>query len=72
MTRKTNRIQLGSRILSTPDTLIGKTYTVPEIHTRHFDNSDDYVVVKKTRKGVIKVIKPEVLEEIKSRLQEDL
>lgn len=49
--------------------LIGKSFDVPEINTRRFDNSEEYVVVKKTRKGEVKVLKPEVIDEIKHRLE---
>jgi len=49
--------------------LTGREFTVPEINIRHFDNSEEYVVVKKTRKGEVKVLKPEVVEEIRHRLE---
>lgn len=53
------------------DSLINKRVPIPEIKTKHFDNSIDYVIVKKTKTGVIKVLKPEVIEEIKKRLEEE-
>jgi len=63
MTEQTNIRQSGT---------LFKQYTVPEIKTKHFDNSTEYVIEKKTRKGVVKVLKPEVVEEIKQRLESDL
>jgi hypothetical protein len=53
------------------DNLINKKVTIPEVKTRHFDNSIDYVTLKKTKQGYIKVLKPEVVEEIKKRLEEE-
>ena len=51
------------------DPLLNKVYIVPELDIRRFDNSEEYVVTKKTRKGIIKVIKPEILEKIKNRVE---
>jgi hypothetical protein len=51
--------------------LLNKKVTIPEIKTRHFDNSIDYVTLRKTKQGYIKVLKPEVLDEIKKRLEEE-
>lgn len=51
------------------NSLIGKKVAIPEIKTKHFDN-DEYTITKKTRKGIVKVLKPEVIEEIKRRLEE--
>lgn len=54
------------------DSLLNKHIPIPEIKTKHFDNSEEYVIVKKTRHGEVKVLKPEVIEEIKNRLENDL
>jgi hypothetical protein len=50
--------------------LINKQYIVKDLNIRRFDNSEEYVVVKKTRQGIVKVLKPEVVKEIKLRVLE--
>lgn len=51
--------------------LLGKAINVPEVKTKHFDNSADYVIEKKTKKGIVKVLKPELIESIKHRLEDN-
>lgn len=51
--------------------LINKQYIVKDLNIQRFDNSEEYVITKKTRKGEIKIIKPEVVKEIKFRLGDE-
>ena len=55
---------------SETDDLLNKHIQIPEIKVKHFDNSEEYVTIKKTRSGYVKVLKPEVIEEIKRRLED--
>lgn len=51
--------------------LLNKQIPIPESTIKHFDNSNDYVVVKKTKKGLVKKLKPEVVKKIKQRIENE-
>lgn len=50
------------------DELINKKFVVEDLKLRRFDNSKEYVLIKVTKKGINKTLKPEVIKDIKLRL----
>lgn len=50
--------------------LINKPIKIPDTKTKQFDYSNEYTVTKKTRNGIRKEIKPELVQQIKKRLMQ--